>query len=69
MFEPYINLACLLSKKLIVVSDNDRLLSDKQEKSSRFKKLEEICNEKHIKLIEMVKEYYYILLILVKIKR
>lgn len=53
MFEPYINLACLLSKKLIVVSDNDRILSDKKEKSSRFKKLKEICNEKHIKLIEV----------------
>lgn len=53
MFEPYIKLACLLNKKLIVVSDNDKLLSETQEKSSRFKNLEEICNKKHIKLIEV----------------
>lgn len=53
MFEPYIRLACLLNKKLIVVSDNDKLLSDKQEKSDRFKKLEGICNENRIKLIEV----------------
>ena len=53
MFEPYIRLACLLNKKIIVVSDNDKLLSDKQEKSDRFKKLEGICNENHIKLIEV----------------
>ena len=53
MFKPYIRLACLLNKKIIVVSDNDKLLSDKQEKSDRFKKLEGICNENHIKLIEV----------------
>lgn len=53
MFEPYIKLACLLNKKLIVISDNDKLLSDTKEKSSRFKNLEKICNEKHIKLIEV----------------
>ena len=53
MFEPYIKLAVLLNKKIIVVSDNDKLLSDNQEKSDRFKNLESICNENHIKLIEV----------------
>lgn len=53
MFEPYIQLACLLNKKIIVVSDNDKLLSEKQEKSTRFSNLKAICDEKKIKLIEV----------------
>ena len=52
MFEPYIRLACLLSKKVVVVSDNDKLLSKEQENSERFKNLQSLCAEKNIKLIE-----------------
>lgn len=53
MFEPYIQLASLLNKKVIVVSDNDKLLSDNQESLSRFSNLKLICTEKNIKLIEI----------------
>ena len=53
MFEPYIQLASLLNKKVIVVSDNDKLLSDNEESSSRFSNLKLICTEKNIKLIEI----------------
>ena len=53
MFEPYIQLASLLNKKVIVVSDNDKLLSDNQESSSRFSNLKLICTEKNVKLIEI----------------
>ena len=53
MFEPYIQLASLLNKKVIVVSDNDKLLSDNQESSSRFSNLKLICTEKNIILIEI----------------
>lgn len=53
MFEPYIQLASLLDKKVIVISDNDKLLSDKQEPSSRFSKLKSLCTGKNIKLIEI----------------
>ena len=53
MFEPYIQLASLLNKKVIVVSDNDKLLSDNQESSSRFSNLKLICTEKNLKLIEI----------------
>lgn len=53
MFEPYIQLASLLNKKIIVISDNDKLLSDNQEPSSRFNNLKLICSEKNIKLIEI----------------
>lgn len=53
MFEPYIQLASLLNKKVIVVSDNDKLLSENQESSSRFSNLKLICTEKNIKLIEI----------------
>ncbi|MDO5556890.1 MAG: AAA family ATPase [Clostridia bacterium] len=53
MFEPYIELATLLGKKTIVISDNDKALSEGLEKSSRFKKLINICNKKSIKIIEV----------------
>lgn len=53
MFEPYIQLACLLNKKIIVVSDNDKLLSEKQEQSTRFSNLKAICDKNKIKLIEV----------------
>jgi len=51
MFDPYIQLACLLNKKIIVVSDNDKLLSEKQEQSTRFSNLKVICDKKKIKLL------------------
>lgn len=53
MFEPYIELAGLLSKKIIVVSDNDKSLSDDLTPSSRFKNLHTLCEEKNIKLLEV----------------
>ena len=53
MFEPYIQLGVLLNKNLIVISDNDKLLSDEQEESARFTRLKELCNQKKIKLIEI----------------
>lgn len=53
MFEPYIQLASLLNKKLIVMSDNDKLLSDEKKPSSRFNNLKLLCTQKGIKLIEI----------------
>lgn len=53
MFEPYIMLALLLNKKIIVISDTDIVLSKGKEPSSRFKSLKTFCIENKIKLIEM----------------
>ena len=53
MFEPYIQLAVLLNKNLIVISDNDKLLSDEKEVSARFTRLKELCKQKKINLIEI----------------
>lgn len=53
MFEPYIQLASLLGKKFVVISDNDISLSTSLEKSSRFINLESLCNSKQVKLIEV----------------
>ena len=53
MFEPYIELTCLLNKKLIVISDNDKLLDENMANSSRFENLKKLCTEKKVKLIEM----------------
>lgn len=53
MFEPYIELAKLLEKKVIVMSDNDIALSKNKEKSTRFIKLEDTCKRKNISLIEI----------------
>ncbi len=54
MFEPYIELACLLNKRIIVITDNDRSLSlDGKQPSSRFKKLEELCANRGVSIIEI----------------
>lgn len=53
MFEPYIELASLLNKKIIVISDNDKLLDENMSNSSRFENLKHLCVEKNIKLIEI----------------
>ena len=53
MFEPYIELGCLLNKKIIVVSDNDKSLSSEDKESPRFKNLKKLCFDKKIKLIEV----------------
>lgn len=53
MFEPYIELACLLNKKLIVISDNDKLLDENMASSTRFENLKSLCADKNVKLIEM----------------
>lgn len=53
MFEPYIELSNFLGKKVIVVSDNDKSLSEKLEVSERFNKLKTLCNGYNIKLLEV----------------
>lgn len=53
MFEPYIELASILGKNIIVISDNDICLSKNKSKSNRFCSLKKICEIKHIKLIEV----------------
>lgn len=53
MFEPYIELSDFLKKKVIVVSDNDKSLSDKLESSERFNNLKTLCNSYNIKLLEV----------------
>ena len=53
MFEPYIELASLLNKKIVVVSDNDKSTTDGNKPSSRFSNLKELCTSKSIKLIEV----------------
>ncbi|MGN1338317.1 MAG: ATP-dependent nuclease [Candidatus Coprovivens sp.] len=53
MFEPYVELASLLGKKIIVISDNDICLSKNKTKSNRFCNLDKLCKLKKIKLIEV----------------
>ncbi len=53
MFEPYIELAAFLHKKLIVVSDNDKALSKELIPSSRFVNLENLCKDKNFTLLEV----------------
>ena len=53
MFEPYIELAIFLNKKIIVVSDNDKSLSDELQPSERFNNLKKLCDKYKIKLLEV----------------
>lgn len=54
MFEPYIELAHILNKNVIVISDNDILLSEDEETpSSRFLNLKAKCNSYGYLLIEV----------------
>ena len=53
MFEPYIELAVFLNKKVIVVSDNDKSLSETLQSSERFNNLKQLCGENKIKLLEV----------------
>lgn len=53
MFEPYIDLCCLLNKKVVVISDNDISLSVDKSRSNRFKNLDKLCQVNNIKLIEV----------------
>ena len=53
MFEPYIELALFLKKRLIVVSDNDISLSQDKTQSPRFTKLENICKANNIPIFAM----------------
>ena len=50
MFEPYIELAKLLNKNIVVISDNDNSLSDDLQNSQRFNNLQSKCNKLNIKL-------------------
>lgn len=52
MFEPYIEIGKLLDKKVVVISDNDIVLSDsKIEPSNRFKNLKNYCDKKNVKIL------------------
>ena len=51
MFKPYIDLSLLLSKKVIVISDNDK--KNNGVRSKRFEDLLEYCNSLGVKLIEV----------------
>lgn len=53
MFEPYIEIAVFLKKKIVVISDNDKSLSDELVPSTRFANLKDYCNRKNVKLIEV----------------
>lgn len=53
MFEPYIELSIFLGKKVIVISDNDKSLSETLESSKRFNNLKTLCDSYKIKLLEM----------------
>lgn len=53
MFEPYIELSIFLNKKVIVVSDNDKSLSDTLQPSERFNNLKQLCDNYKIKLLEV----------------
>lgn len=53
MFEPYIDLAKILRKRIVVISDNDISNSDEKQKSSRFINLEKLCLDEKVKLIEI----------------
>lgn len=53
MFEPYIELAKLLNKNVIIISDNDISLSEKKEKSPRFTNLQKLCHANGYKIIEV----------------
>lgn len=52
MFEPYIELGCLLNKKMVVVSDNDIALSaDLKTPTTRFLNLKNYCDGKGVKIL------------------
>ena len=53
MFEPYIELSIFLNKKVIVVTDNDKSLSDTLQPSERFNNLKQLCDNYKIKLLEV----------------
>lgn len=52
MFKPYIELANLLNKKIVVISDTD-LIRNEGKSTNRFNDLKLYCEEKNIKIIEM----------------
>lgn len=54
MFEPYIELCVEMKKKVVVVSDDDRVQDDNGDTpSKRFKRLQGMCQEKNIKLVQV----------------
>lgn len=53
MFEPYIELGSLLGKRVIVISDDDRIKSQDGISTARFKRLETLCKSKSIKLVDV----------------
>lgn len=53
MFEPYLELAVLLNKKVVVVSDSDICLQEKLTPTTRFENLKTKCTGFGVRLIEM----------------
>lgn len=54
MFKPYIELCAEMKKKVVVVSDDDRVQGvNSDTPSQRFEKLKEICRKKDIKLVQV----------------
>ncbi len=52
MFEPYIELATLLQKKIVVISDTDIILTDNFKPSSRFQNLENYCKNNNVNVLQ-----------------
>ena len=53
MFEPYIRLAYLLGKRVIVISDDDQSNTETGDPAPRFNNLKSVCGELSIKLVQI----------------
>lgn len=52
MFEPYVKLASLLKKNIVVISDSD-LVKNEGQPTTRFNNLKKLCVENNFKIIEV----------------
>lgn len=53
MFKPYIKLAHLLNKKIIVVSDDDRFTTENCTPTTRFENLKRLCDTLEITIVQV----------------
>lgn len=53
MFEPYIELATLLQKKIVVISDDDQIQTEDASPTQRFKNLSDLCTKKDVKIFKV----------------
>ena len=53
MFEPYVRLAHLLNKKIIVISDDDRSNTKDGAPTKRFNSLKKLCDELSVTLVQV----------------